>query len=109
MNSCNLYFCFLYIELLVKFTAFYFFLFFPAVLSAQKTETNPGLVIGTILDADNSKAVTGAYITLTLLADSMRSIINEGAGVAAVLDKTVIMGIIGAVTFGLGLKMFKWY
>jgi len=48
-------------------------------------------------------------LPLTLLADSMRSIINEGAGVAAVLDKTVIMGIIGAVTFGLGLKMFKWY
>jgi len=48
-------------------------------------------------------------LPLTLLADSMRSIINEGAGVAAVLDKTLIMSLIGIVTFGLGLKMFKWY
>lgn len=48
-------------------------------------------------------------LPLTLLADSMRSIINEGAGVAAVLDKTLIMSLIGFVTFGLGLKMFKWY
>lgn len=70
MNSCILYFCFLYIELLVKSAAIYFFLFFPVVLSAQKTETNPGLVIGTLLDADNSRSVSGASITLTLLADS---------------------------------------
>ncbi len=48
-------------------------------------------------------------LPLTLLADSMRSIINEGAGMAAVLDKTLIMCLTGIVTFGLGLKMFKWY
>jgi len=48
-------------------------------------------------------------LPLTLLADSMRSIINEGAGVAAVLDKTLIMSLIGFVTFGVGLIMFKWY
>ncbi|HUW91847.1 MAG TPA: ABC transporter permease [Bacteroidales bacterium] len=48
-------------------------------------------------------------LPLTLLADSMRSIINEGAGVTAVLNKTIIMSIIGVVTFGLGLKIFKWY
>jgi ABC-2 type transport system permease protein len=48
-------------------------------------------------------------LPLTLLADSMRSIINEGAGVAAVLGKTIILTVIGVVTFGLGLKWFKWY
>lgn len=48
-------------------------------------------------------------LPLTLLADSMRSIINEGAGVAEVLDKTAIMGLTGALTFGAGLKIFKWY
>lgn len=48
-------------------------------------------------------------LPLTLLADSMRSIINEGAGIPEVLDKTVIMGTIGFITFGLGLKLFKWY
>lgn len=48
-------------------------------------------------------------LPLTLLTDSMRSIINEGAGVTAVFDKTVIMSIIGFITFGLGLKIFKWY
>jgi ABC-type multidrug transport system permease subunit len=48
-------------------------------------------------------------LPLTLLADSMRTIINEGAGVAAVFDKTVILALIGLVTFSLGLKIFKWY
>lgn len=48
-------------------------------------------------------------LPLTLLADSMRSIINEGAGIAAVLDKTVILAVTGIVTFAAGLKIFKWY
>lgn len=48
-------------------------------------------------------------LPLTMLADSMRSIINEGAGIMAVLDKTVILTLFGIVTFGLGLKWFKWY
>ncbi len=48
-------------------------------------------------------------LPLTLLTDSMRSIINEGAGLSEILDKTIIMGTIGFITFGLGLKFFKWY
>lgn len=48
-------------------------------------------------------------LPLTLLADSMRSIINEGAGIAAVLDKTIILTVTGLVTFVAGLKMFKWH
>jgi len=48
-------------------------------------------------------------LPLTMLADAMRSIINEGAGVLAILDKTVILSLFGIVTFGLGLKIFKWH
>jgi len=49
------------------------------------------------------------YLPLTLLADGMRSIINEGAGIAAVLDKTLILSITGIITFAAGVKVFKWY
>jgi ABC-2 type transport system permease protein len=48
-------------------------------------------------------------LPLTLLADSMRSIINEGAGILAVLDKAIILTVTGVVTFVVGLKIFKWY
>jgi len=48
-------------------------------------------------------------LPLTLLTDSMRFIINEGASVAAVLDKIIILTITGIVTFAAGLKIFKWY
>jgi len=48
-------------------------------------------------------------LPLTLLADSMRSIINEGAGIIAVLDKTIILTVTGVVTFVAGLRLFKWY
>ena len=48
-------------------------------------------------------------LPLTMLADGMREIINEGAGIAQVLDKILVMSIFGIVTFIAGLKIFKWY
>lgn len=48
-------------------------------------------------------------LPLTLLADGVRSVFNEGAGILQIWDETLILTIIGVITFGLGLKVFKWY
>ncbi|MBK7377102.1 MAG: TonB-dependent receptor [Chitinophagaceae bacterium] len=39
-------------------------------MTAQNTKPDPGIVIGNILDADNSKAIAGASIRIILLSDS---------------------------------------
>ncbi len=39
-------------------------------LCAQNNNPNPGIVIGSILDADNSKAIAGANVSIVLLSDS---------------------------------------
>jgi ABC-2 type transport system permease protein len=49
------------------------------------------------------------YMPLTLLADSIRSIFIEGAGVGDILLPFVVLVITGAVTFLAGLRMYKWY
>lgn len=43
---------------------------FPVAVSAQTPNPDPGLVIGSILDADNSKAIAGAEVRMLLLADT---------------------------------------
>ncbi|MEO7305949.1 MAG: TonB-dependent receptor [Ferruginibacter sp.] len=66
----------------MRYTSFYLLLFFSATVSAQNTSPSPGLVIGTIIDADNSKAVTGATIRVASLSDSLyartESSLNNG-------------------------------
>ena len=47
-----------------------FFWLFQALCSAQNADPNTGLVIGSILDADNSKAVADAHVNLVLLSDT---------------------------------------
>ena len=37
---------------------------------AQNANTNPGIVIGNIPDADNSKAIAGASVRIVLLSDT---------------------------------------
>ena len=46
-------------------------LFFTTAVSAQKTETHSGLVIGSLLDADNSKAIEGAVFKILLISDTI--------------------------------------
>lgn len=46
------------------------FLLLSIPVSAQRNEQGTGLVIGTILDADNSKAIPDAAVTIILLTDS---------------------------------------
>ncbi len=53
-----------------KFITFFSLLFFSTVVSAQNTDPASGLIIGSILDADNSRAVSGAAISLKLIQDT---------------------------------------
>ncbi len=46
---------------------------------------------------------------LTLLADGMRSIFIEGGGYAAVALPSLILAVVGVVSFAGGLKIFRWY
>lgn len=48
-------------------------------------------------------------LPLTMVADSFRSIINEGFGIPQVLGNILILGAIGIVTLIAGMKIFKWY
>jgi ABC-2 type transport system permease protein len=48
-------------------------------------------------------------LPLTLLADSLRSIFIEGAGLIEVLRPVIILSAIGLVAFTAGLRVFKWY
>jgi len=49
------------------------------------------------------------YLPLTMIADSFRSIFNEGAGFADVWVEALVLTATGTVSFVIGLKIFKWY
>jgi len=49
------------------------------------------------------------YLPLTMIADSFRSIFNEGAGFIDVWREALILTSIGTISFIIGLKIFKWY
>ncbi len=49
------------------------------------------------------------YLPLTLFTDSLRSIINEGAGILEVIVPLCILTFTGLITFVGGLKIYKWY
>ena len=48
-------------------------------------------------------------LPLTMLADSMRSIFNEGAGFAQVWLPVAVLAALGTVLFYAGSRVFKWY
>jgi ABC-2 type transport system permease protein len=48
-------------------------------------------------------------LPLTLLADGLREIFNEGATVEQVLMKILILLAIGTLSFLVGLRIYKWY
>ncbi len=48
-------------------------------------------------------------LPLTKFTDEVRAIVNEGAGIIDVLDGVAILGVFGAVTFFIGLKIYKWF
>ena len=49
------------------------------------------------------------YLPLTMIADSFRSIFNEGAVFIDVWREALVLTSIGTLSFILGLKIFKWY
>ncbi len=48
-------------------------------------------------------------LPLTMLADSIRSIFNEGAGIPEIALPTAALTMIGIIFFLTGLKIFRWY
>ncbi len=48
-------------------------------------------------------------LPLTILADGVRSVFNEGAGLLQVWYQVLVLSITGIITFIVGLKIFKWY
>lgn len=49
------------------------------------------------------------YQPLTLIADNLRSVFIEGAGVSQVLVPSCILSGIGLVCFAIGMKIYRWY
>lgn len=48
-------------------------------------------------------------LPLTLLADGIKAIFNENAGVAEVWKYIIVLNALGLTTFAIGLRFFKWY
>jgi ABC-2 type transport system permease protein len=48
-------------------------------------------------------------LPLTMIADSFRSIFNEGADFADVWREAFVLTAVGTASFVVGLKIFKWY
>lgn len=48
-------------------------------------------------------------LPLTILADSVRSIFIEGAGVKEILPEFAVLGVSGILLSYIGLRIFKWY
>ncbi|HYG41004.1 MAG TPA: ABC transporter permease [Cytophagales bacterium] len=49
------------------------------------------------------------FLPLTILADNIRAIFNEGASITSVLLPSFFLLITGFVTFIAGLRIYKWY
>jgi ABC-2 type transport system permease protein len=49
------------------------------------------------------------YLPLTMVADGLRSIFNEGAGYHEVALPIIILLSVGTIFFSVGLKIFKWH
>ncbi len=49
------------------------------------------------------------YVPIALLADGLRSVANEGVGVAAVLPASGILAVVGGLCFLVGLRFYRWY
>ena len=73
---------------IAKLTAFLFLLFLSKIILAQNTGPATGLVIGSILDAENSKAIQDAGVTIMLLSDTSIQVTQlSNANGEFILDK----------------------
>ncbi len=49
------------------------------------------------------------WLPLSLLADHIRMVFNEGASLDQVAFPSLLLGMLGLICLSLGLKIFKWY
>ena len=49
------------------------------------------------------------YLPLTILAEHIRAVFNEGAGIATISAPLAVLTITGVVCYGIGIRIFKWY
>jgi len=88
---------------------------------AKNTQTVSGLInlvmmpmfllSGVFFSADNFPDVMQPAIRalpLTALNDGLRAVMNEGAGLAAVAPQALLLAGVGALSFGLALRFFRW-
>jgi ABC-type multidrug transport system permease subunit len=89
---------------------------------AQKTQVGNGLINAVVLPMTILSGIFFSYqnfpdwavsiirkLPLTLLADAIRAIFNEGANFYQVADEISYLLIIGIVLFVTGLRIYKWY
>jgi ABC-type multidrug transport system permease subunit len=48
------------------------------------------------------------FLPLTALNDTMRAVMNEGAGLLQVAPQMALLAVTAAVTFGLAVRLFRW-
>ncbi len=49
------------------------------------------------------------WMPLTILADNIRSVFNEGAMLPDVMPAIIILSVTGLVFYGAGIRIYKWY
>ena len=49
------------------------------------------------------------WLPLTLLADNVRAVFIEGAGIYQVLLPSTVLALTGIVAAAIGLKIYKWH
>ncbi len=88
---------------------------------AKNTQTASGLMnlvmmpmfvlSGVFFSADHFPAALQPFVRalpLTALNDAFRAVMNEGAGVAAILPQAALLAAVAVVTFALSLRLFRW-
>jgi ABC-type multidrug transport system permease subunit len=66
---------------------------------------------GVFFSASHFPAVMQPFIRLlplTALNDSLRAVVNEGAGVMAVAPQAAVLAVTAVVSFLVGLRVFRW-
>jgi ABC-2 type transport system permease protein len=89
---------------------------------AENTQVGNGLINAVVLPMTIVSGVFFSYhnfpewiesivrfLPLTLLADSLRAVFNEGAGLKEIFFPVLILIVTGTVTFIAGLRIYKWY
>ncbi len=49
------------------------------------------------------------FLPLTILADSIRSVFVEGAGIVNIWGDALVLGVFGTVLFSIGIRIYRWY